>query len=107
MSGWRRCATNLAILVPPPRRKRLLSAPAARPPITANPARSELRRRLGRCRLPVVLAVRSAAAGVESVLLFPRLLRPSICLERDAFFSLMRILPPAPVLTYVCLAFAA
>src|SRR2546430_11351849 len=88
------------MLVPPPRCKRRLSAPAALPPITAHPARRELRcRRLKTCWLVVALLERLASIW-SSVLLLTDLLRASLFVEGGRFCSLMLLLKHV-VFTYV------
>src|SRR6266566_9608349 len=89
MSGYRRCATIPAILVPPPKCKRRLSAPAALPPITASPARSELPRRRIITRWLLAALLERLAGIWSSVLSLSGLLRASLLMERGGFCSLM------------------
>src|SRR5437660_12882135 len=88
------------MLVPPPRCKRRLSAPAALPPITANPARRERGCRRLETRLRLAALLDRLADTLSSGLSLTNLLRASFFVERGGFCSLMLFLQHV-VFTYV------
>jgi hypothetical protein len=89
------------MLVPPPNPRRRLMAPAARPPMTASPARSERAWRFDESLL--VVALLACEEGEVLCSLFCGRARFSCLVVREGFLSGMMV-PPTSYITTVSVA---